>query len=380
MKKMLFIAAMTVLTTVITEARYNGSANFEVFYNSLAPYGEWIQVDYGYVWRPLHVRYGWRPYLYGNWVWSQYGWYWVSSEPFGWATFHYGRWQYDDYYGWIWVPDHTWGPAWVEWRYDDDYIGWAPLPPQAYFDVHVGISFRSHWSAPLFYWNFVTCGNFTRSHVVDYVQPADRSQRIFGRTRNVNDIRMVNNRIVNRGVDREFVEQRGRIHLNETEVVATERDRGERIVRDGGRTRIEAFRPGVDRFTGGGDSRPPNIRRAEREIRIEGMDRTSPPSQSREQSGSQGRSDWRGQGQRKVTRDPGNNRREIEQQSPSSNPNNNQRQRVERTPRTSERIERPANPPQQIRTERGRSAERHDTSPRGRGGSEQRPRKGGRGG
>jgi hypothetical protein len=31
--------------------------------------------------------------------------------------------------GWIWVPGDEWGPAWVDWRSGDDYVGWAPLPP-----------------------------------------------------------------------------------------------------------------------------------------------------------------------------------------------------------------------------------------------------------
>ncbi|MCX7916289.1 MAG: hypothetical protein N3A53_08330, partial [Verrucomicrobiae bacterium] len=55
------------------------------------------------------------------------------AEPFGWAVFHYGRWYYDDYYGWIWIPDRIWGPAWVEWRETETYVGWAPLLPT----VHV---------------------------------------------------------------------------------------------------------------------------------------------------------------------------------------------------------------------------------------------------
>ena len=32
-------------------------------------------------------------------------------------------------YGWFWVPGDTWAPAWVQWRYSDDYVGWAPIGP-----------------------------------------------------------------------------------------------------------------------------------------------------------------------------------------------------------------------------------------------------------
>ena len=72
----------------------------------------------------------WRPYSQGYWSYTDdYGWYWVSDEPFAWAVFHYGRWTYDEDDGWIWIPDTEWGPAWVTWRWSDDYVGWAPLGP-----------------------------------------------------------------------------------------------------------------------------------------------------------------------------------------------------------------------------------------------------------
>ena len=53
----------------------------------------------------------------------------ISDEPYGWATYHYGRWLYDDFQGWVWKPGVEWAPAWVGWRSNDDYIGWAPLGP-----------------------------------------------------------------------------------------------------------------------------------------------------------------------------------------------------------------------------------------------------------
>jgi hypothetical protein len=63
----------------------------------------------------------------------------MSEEPFGWATFHYGRWTRLRNIGWIWVPGDEWAPAWVSWRKSNDYIGWAPLPPEARFDRRRGI-------------------------------------------------------------------------------------------------------------------------------------------------------------------------------------------------------------------------------------------------
>jgi hypothetical protein len=42
--------------------------------------------------------------------------------------------------GWVWVPGSEWAPAWVSWRESDDYIGWAPLPPEAEVDQGVKIA------------------------------------------------------------------------------------------------------------------------------------------------------------------------------------------------------------------------------------------------
>ena len=99
------------------------------FEAQLTPYGAWIIIDGVRYWRPsiaLTMR-GWKPYCHGGrWVWTDWGWTWVSHYPWGWAPFHYGRWMHHPRYGWVWIPDYEWGPAWVCWRYNDDYFGWAP--------------------------------------------------------------------------------------------------------------------------------------------------------------------------------------------------------------------------------------------------------------
>jgi len=119
---------------------FSGSAaaqqyiDIEYFYDELEPYGQWVwHPRFGYVWLPETVSPYWRPYTVGRWVSTdEYGWYWNSYEPFAWAVYHYGRWGYDPDYGWFWVPGDTWAPAWVQWRYSDDYIGWAPIGPGAH--------------------------------------------------------------------------------------------------------------------------------------------------------------------------------------------------------------------------------------------------------
>jgi hypothetical protein len=108
-------------------------ANFDLFYNNLADDGDWYNTpEYGYVWQPYIAAQNnaWRPYSDGYWAQTDDGWTWVSYESFGWAAYHYGRWTRLNDLGWAWVPGYDWGPGWVSWRTSDDYVGWAPLPPQ----------------------------------------------------------------------------------------------------------------------------------------------------------------------------------------------------------------------------------------------------------
>ena len=112
-------------------AQYENSyVSYNDFYQNLAPYGQWIEdPKYGYVWSP-NVDGGFRPYYTsGHWALTDYGNTWISDLPWGWACFHYGRWTFDNYYGWLWIPGTTWGPAWVSWRDADGTFGWSPLDP-----------------------------------------------------------------------------------------------------------------------------------------------------------------------------------------------------------------------------------------------------------
>ncbi|MGA2534057.1 MAG: DUF6600 domain-containing protein [Candidatus Aminicenantales bacterium] len=91
--------------------------------------GRWnYERPYGYVWSPYGVGDDWRPYMNGRWSWyPNIGWNWISSESWGWSVYHYGRWQWRFGLGWYWIPQSHWGPAWVNWWWDNDYIGWCPL-------------------------------------------------------------------------------------------------------------------------------------------------------------------------------------------------------------------------------------------------------------
>ncbi|MDR3404258.1 MAG: hypothetical protein P4L99_17300 [Chthoniobacter sp.] len=150
-------------------ARARDAASFDFFYDSLAPYGDWIQVgDYGPCWRPANVDPDWTPYSDGYWAYTDAGWTWVSYEDYGGIVYHYGRWMRLEDEGWCWVPDYEWGPAWVSWRSSDDYVGWAPLPPEARWQPEVGISI---WADQAY---DIGPGYYSFCHVRDFGAPVLR--------------------------------------------------------------------------------------------------------------------------------------------------------------------------------------------------------------
>ncbi|HVY47905.1 MAG TPA: DUF6600 domain-containing protein, partial [Minicystis sp.] len=124
---------------------------------AVAPYGEWIDTPrYGLVFRPAASP-DFVPYASdGRWVRSDDGWEFESDDPWGPVTYHYGRWVDDAALGWVWVPDTTWGPAWVDWRMNDAYIGWVPLAPGGFVGVY----------GP---WFFVRARDFVRPYVAAHV-------------------------------------------------------------------------------------------------------------------------------------------------------------------------------------------------------------------
>jgi hypothetical protein len=223
------------------EAPNPSNMDTSYFYDYLSPYGVWVyRSPYGYVWIPDRMAYNWRPYSYGQWLWSDYGWTWVSHFEWGWAPFHYGRWDWDRRLGWFWVPDTVWGPAWVTWRRGDFYIGWAPLPPQARFIRGVGI--RSlPFSLGDSIWIFVEYRYFLRPGLDRYVLPMERNLTIINYTVVYTDIVVQNDRIVNRGIDVDYIGRATRQVISKHQLRSVSRPAQTRVSRDS----IEIFDPSI---------------------------------------------------------------------------------------------------------------------------------------
>jgi hypothetical protein len=172
-------------------APVNTEASYQVFYDLLSPYGTWYQMP-GYVWQPAATVQDsrWRPYTLGHWAYTNNGWTWVSSEPFGWITYHYGRWMRTRTLGWVWTPGDQWAPAWVSWRYGNNFVGWAPLPPEARFDGAAGIQQWADGQYDLSSsdYTFVPASEFGDDSMAGVQVPPEQNGPIFDDSENVTDI------------------------------------------------------------------------------------------------------------------------------------------------------------------------------------------------
>jgi hypothetical protein len=190
-------------------------APVNVFYNDLAPYGSWIQLeDYGWCWQPttVVVNPSWRPYAdRGRWLDTDCGWYWQSDYSWGWAPFHYGRWLSHARRGWVWMPDTVWGPSWVSWRNTDTYCGWAPLPPRAHYVPHYGFSFGGRlvgndfdFGLSVGCFSFISWQHFNDHNPHRYYVPHSETTAIYSHSKVVNNYVIgSNNTIINNGVSRD---------------------------------------------------------------------------------------------------------------------------------------------------------------------------------
>ena len=284
------------VTTVVAAPVAPTVVNQQVFYQSLSPYGSWMDVPgYGWCWRPsvAVANTAWQPYCDGgSWLWTDAGWYWNSTYTWGWAPYHYGRWHQHARFGWVWNPGYDWAPAWVAWRSSPTYCGWAPLPPECRWNASVGFSWVNGNSAVSIgfgigasAWYATTWDRFCDPHLYHHRLPRQRAEQ-FVRESNVQvangqgvNIRGNNNTvIINNGITREEVQRHSREEIKRTEMrdvnspAAAHAFASSRPNPSGGRpAEVAVYRPTVPVH----DSRPPEsvLKRPE-------ISRMAPPSSS----------------------------------------------------------------------------------------------------
>ena len=225
--------------------------SFQVFYNELSPFGDWVMDPaHGYVWVP-YVDHGFQPYATnGYWTMTNFGNTWVSNYSWGWAPFHYGRWFFSNYYGWAWIPGYEW-PAWVSWRTGGGYYGWAPLGPG------VGMAYPS---MPLLPIGSLYQRRFRHRHFNRYFVPHYNVVNIYNRTTVINNTYVYNNQTYITGPSRRDVERATRSSVPVYQVNDSSRP-GRSVVQN---NRLNVYRPQVtESRTANNAPRPSRVYTAE---------------------------------------------------------------------------------------------------------------------
>jgi hypothetical protein len=166
-----------------------------VGYEDLDQYGDWRDdPQYGHVWYPNQVEYGWAPYHVGHWDWiSPWGWTWVDDQPWGYAPFHYGRWiSVGGRWGWVAGPTQVravYAPALVVFLGGGPggfggNVGWFPLGPREVF-------------VPSYH---VSQGYVTRVNVANTTVNVTQVTNIYNTTIVRNTVNITNVTYVNRNV------------------------------------------------------------------------------------------------------------------------------------------------------------------------------------
>lgn len=242
----LFIAFNAWTMIAPQKATAQVSINFQVFYDDLSPYGNWVlNSHYGYVWIP-DVSIGFTPYgTNGHWVFTNVGWTWVSNYSWGWAPFHYGRWYYDYIYGWIWVPDYEWGPAWVVWRRCEGYYGWTPIGP----GISINIAYGGSYNIPYNQWILVRDNDLGRTNIDNYYVRTSDNTRILKNSTVITNIRTDNSNKIkySTGPDRSEIEKRTGNSIKT--VAIKERNKPGQNMGNG---ELYVYKPRVEKHTGSG--------------------------------------------------------------------------------------------------------------------------------
>ena len=243
------------VTSAIDEKEFTESyedlttVDYRDFYEQLTPHGEWVQVsseDIGlkpnttsnarsgkdrflltsllglndaqasalgeanmiYVWKPSNdlgvvtiegAAPKFMPYTNGQWVHSDAGWYFKAPTPAEEIVSHFGRWVQSETEDWLWVPGRVWAPAWVDWKQNDDYVSWAPLPPSSFVssqsmnnslidDSKYVVVERKYFLEPAVYKYYVS-------------SPGNVNKVLVSELARTSGITILNNTIINQGPD-----------------------------------------------------------------------------------------------------------------------------------------------------------------------------------
>jgi len=144
---------------------------------------------YGEVWVPTVTPQGWHPYPPCNWVYTKHGWHYDDKTPWGQIVHHHGRWAHDGGI-WVWVPGEEYSPGWVIWKASQDWVGWAPTPPEQDMKTLDVNAFNSDKM-----WIFMDAKKFGKS-CDDGIAPVAQVPMLIRDTQYIRDVAVVDGMVV----------------------------------------------------------------------------------------------------------------------------------------------------------------------------------------
>lgn len=169
-------------------------------------YADDADLGFMFVWKPstdLAVSLGsdnlnqpeYRPYYNGQWLNTDNGWYFNAPTPEEEIVHHYGRWNHNPALGWVWVPGRVWSPAWVDWKVNDSYVAWTPVPAGVYIQnevIEVPVIPEEKYAV-------VEKRYFVKPMIYEYIFPVVQTVIIYPDLRPVSGITVVNGSVINYG-------------------------------------------------------------------------------------------------------------------------------------------------------------------------------------
>jgi len=335
----LFLMLYTLTCITPTKVSAQVSVSYQVFYDDLSPYGQWVNYsNYGYVWVP-DVASGFTPYATnGYWLYSEDGWVWVSNYSWGWAPFHYGRWHTDAIYGPIWIPGYEWGPGWVDWRRSDGYYGWAPMDP--YYNGH---------NMPNNQWTFVNNEHFGGHDINNYYIDNSKNVTIINNSTVINNTHIDKSHNVkyNAGPDRAEVEKRTGKKVSPVTIKESSKHS-----QNLSKNELEIYKPQVQKNTSKGvipaPSKVANIKDVKTAAQRNNGNSNQKAIQPAKQAQTQQVKDNKPNNQKQQTQSPKTNPANKKQQSPPQKTNPTYKQPQSQPQKTKPTTKQPQSQPQKV--------------------------------
>jgi hypothetical protein len=153
-------------------------------------------------------------------------------------------------FGWVWIPDTVWAPAWVAWSIGGGYCGWAPLGP----NVNVNVVVRGKHSIPNEHWVFVRDRDLSNRSIDRYRVKRSKNNELLENAQLVRDTREHRNNAYMPGPDKNVIQKAVGKPINPVSIRERNKPGSDRVTNK----EFELFKPQVQRENSNARKTEPN--------------------------------------------------------------------------------------------------------------------------